>query len=329
MIDVSVIIPVYNAGPLIDRCLDSVFNQLGDFSIEVILVDDGSTDDSVEHINRRCEQSQIRLYQQSNSGPSKARNKGIVEAVGRYIAFIDADDYWLPQFLRNTVPFLETHKDCVAVSVAQRHITMDGDSESPKNWDSISGGNACVLEDFYDFWGKYNHICTGSILIRSEVAKHIGGMREDLRSCEDLEFWAMVASYGKMGYIPEILFVSDGNKVTTSLGWAKYKRRFAATTDFSVWFKRVGLKLTPAQKKAASPRFNDIIIGITRSFICASKFNEAYCNLSHYDRTSDCGHYILKIAAKGRLVWHLFCLFYLTYRYVKISMPYYKHKFGL
>ena len=88
MIDVSVIVPVYNAGSLVSRCLDSIFNQAGGFSIEVILVDDGCTDNSVEVINARPEQDRIRLFRQSNSGPAKARNRGIAEARGSYLAFI-------------------------------------------------------------------------------------------------------------------------------------------------------------------------------------------------------------------------------------------------
>lgn len=97
-IDISVIIPVYNAALLIDRCLDSVFAQNGIYKTEVILIDDGSTDNSVEIIKNRREQSQIILLQQKNAGPAVARNKGLAIASGKYAAFLDADDYWLPDF---------------------------------------------------------------------------------------------------------------------------------------------------------------------------------------------------------------------------------------
>ena len=97
-IDISVIIPVYNAALLIDRCLDSVFAQNGIYKTEVILIDDGSTDNSVEIIKNRREQSQIILLQQKNAGPAVARNKGLAIASGKYAAFLDDDDYWLPDF---------------------------------------------------------------------------------------------------------------------------------------------------------------------------------------------------------------------------------------
>ena len=74
--DISIIIPVYNAVPLLERCLDSIFNQTTLYSYEVILVDDGSTDNSVEVIKARLEKN-IVLYQQQNAGPSAARNKGV------------------------------------------------------------------------------------------------------------------------------------------------------------------------------------------------------------------------------------------------------------
>ena len=72
MIDISIIIPVYNVGMLIERCLDSIFGQQTKYSYEVLLIDDGSTDNSVELIRQRKEQN-IMLLQQSNSGPAKAR----------------------------------------------------------------------------------------------------------------------------------------------------------------------------------------------------------------------------------------------------------------
>ena len=81
--DISIVIPVYNAVPLLERCLDSIFNQTTLYSYEVILVDDGSTDNSVEVIKARPEKN-IVLYQQQNAGPSAARNKGVELSKGRY-----------------------------------------------------------------------------------------------------------------------------------------------------------------------------------------------------------------------------------------------------
>ena len=128
--DLSIIIPVYNKYRLINRCLDSIFSQPTKYSYEVILVDDGSTDNSVELIKARTE-GNIILYEQQNAGPSVARNKGLELSHGKYCAYLDADDYWEDGFIEKTVSFLEEHDDCVAVNVAQRHLTISGEHVAP------------------------------------------------------------------------------------------------------------------------------------------------------------------------------------------------------
>lgn len=89
----SVIIPMYNCGPVITRCLDSIDYQEAD----IIVVDDGSMDDSANIVREYqvCHPN-VRLISKENGGPASARNKGIVEARGTYIMFVDADDYLLP-----------------------------------------------------------------------------------------------------------------------------------------------------------------------------------------------------------------------------------------
>ena len=217
--DLSIIIPVYNKSKLINRCLDSIFKQTTIHSYEVVLVDDGSTDDSVELIKARTE-GNIILYEQQNAGPSVARNKGVELSHGKYCAYLDADDYWEDGFIEKTVSFLEEHDDCVAVNVAQRHLTLSGEHVAPVCYNEYS--KPFVLDDFFSFWATYMHVCTGSVVIRSEVIKQIGGMRTDLRITEDLEFWALVSTYGSWGFIPEILFVSDGMEtITNQAEWLK------------------------------------------------------------------------------------------------------------
>lgn len=236
---VSIIIPVYNAGLLIERCLNSVFSQKGEFELEVICIDDGSTDNSVELIEKYND-CRIQIIKQANLGPATARNRGIEIAKGYYMAFLDADDYWLPEFLLTTIYFLEIHKECVAASIAQRHFTVSGVYESPIGWENLAPADGIVIDDFYSFWAKYNHICTGSILIRTDIAKRSGGQRSDLRICEDLEYWALIATYGKIGYIPKLLYVSDGRKVTTKMGWVeKHLPRWKSAVTIENWQKRI------------------------------------------------------------------------------------------
>lgn len=236
--DLSIIIPVYNKSKLINRCLDSIFSRSTHYSYEVILVDDGSTDNSVELIKARTE-SNIILYEQQNAGPSVARNKGVELSHGKYCAYLDADDYWEDGFIEKTVSFLEEHDGCVAVNVAQRHLTISGEHVAPVCYSEYS--NPFVLDDFFSFWAAYMHVCTGSVVIRSEIIKQIGGMRTDLRITEDLEFWALVSTYGKWGFIPEILFVSDGMEtITNQAEWLKKMQiRWNNAPSVTDWEKRI------------------------------------------------------------------------------------------
>lgn len=249
--DLSIIIPVYNKSKLINRCLDSIFHQSTQYSYEVILVDDGSTDDSVELIKRRKE-SNLVLYQQQNAGPSVARNKGVELSHGKYCAYLDADDYWSDGFIEKAVSFLEQHDECVAVNVAQRHMTVSGEHIAPSCYKDYS--KSFVLDDFFAFWAKYMHVCTGSVVIRSEVIKQVGGMRTDLRVTEDLEFWALVSTFGNWGFIPEVLFTSDGMDVITSqTDWLKKMQiRWSNAPSVADWEKRIVNRVdqTEAYKKA-------------------------------------------------------------------------------
>jgi glycosyltransferase involved in cell wall biosynthesis len=99
---VSVIIPAYNAAEHISGALESIFDQtFRDF--EVIVVDDGSTDNTKEVVRAFQGKENVRYFYQRNGGQSSARNLGVREARGEYLAFLDADDLWMPEFLERMV----------------------------------------------------------------------------------------------------------------------------------------------------------------------------------------------------------------------------------
>lgn len=308
-IDISVIIPVYNAEALINRCLDSVFNQTGGLSVEVVLVDDGSTDNSVELIKQRKEQNRIRLFQQQNFGPAKARNRGIAEAKGTYLAFLDADDYWLSDFLDTTITFLRKYPECVAVSVAQRHLTTSGEHEAPKGWKSLAPAQGCVLDDFFSFWADHNHVCTGSILIRTDVAKATGGQREDLRLCEDLEYWALLATFGKIGYIPQLLFVSDGAKVTDNIGWVnKHLPRWRAAVAVDDWQKRIISRDAKFEECAGFVKARGRIArNLAYSILLSKRYDLAKAQIKLYGRSFPEGNMskLLNAGARNPFLWFI------------------------
>ena len=239
--DLSIIIPVYNAAALTDRCLNSIFNQTTQYTYEVICVDDGSTDDSVKIIKSHKEQN-IVLHQQKNAGPAVARNKGIELAKGEFVAFIDADDYWNDGYIQKTVDFMREHKECVAVSVTCKNIASFANQASynPSWMDESKKEEPFVIDDFLKYWAEFCHVGTCSTTIRTEIAGQTEGMRTDLRVTEDYEFWIYLSSFGKWGLIPEVLYVSDGGDVTQSLGWLnKMERRWRNAPSIAEWEKRI------------------------------------------------------------------------------------------
>ena len=303
--DLSVIIPVYNAGVLINRCLDSIFSQQGEYHIEVICVDDGSTDNSVELIKGRTEQH-IVLLQQENAGPAAARNKGMRVAKGRYMAYLDADDYWLPGFIEKTISFLNSHTECIAVTVGQRHITTSGNHIAPSILKSDTGLTSMVLDDFFSFWTQHNHVCTGSIVIRTDIAMSTGGQREDLRICEDLEYWAYLATYGKFGFIPEVLFVSDGRKVTETIGWVeKHIKRWNAAVPVACWEQRLLQRLPNPQPKSYIKARGRIAQNLSYSILLSKRYDLAREQVLKYGKDFPQGKMktLLTNAAKFLPIW--------------------------
>lgn len=310
--ELSIIIPVYNKSKLINRCLDSIFKQTTIHSYEVVLVDDGSTDDSVELIKARTE-GNIILYEQQNAGPSVARNKGVELSHGKYCAYLDADDYWGDGFIEKTVSFLEEHDDCVAVNVAQRHLTLSGEHVAPVCYNEYS--KPFVLDDFFSFWATYMHVCTGSVVIRSEVIKQIGGMRTDLRITEDLEFWALVSTYGSWGFIPEILFVSDGMEtITNQAEWLKKMQiRWNNAPSVTDWEKRIVKRanLSEAYKKARGRIARNLVYCQLLSGRESLARREA--KLYGQNFTNDAIGKLMNFARRIPLMWWLLCKF-LKYR---------------
>ena len=115
---VSIIVPVYNSGEYLERCLESCLRQ--DFTdLELIVVDDGSTDNSYEITSDFAKRdSRLHLYHQDNSGASAARNKGLDVATGDYVMFVDSDDWIKPEMLSEMFKIIDGHRDIQVVQTA-------------------------------------------------------------------------------------------------------------------------------------------------------------------------------------------------------------------
>jgi glycosyltransferase involved in cell wall biosynthesis len=308
MSNISIIIPLYNGSLLVKRCLDSIYNQKGSFELEVIVIDDGSTDNSVDIVKNYSQP--IILLQQTNSGPAAARNKGIKAATGKYLAFLDADDYWEAEFLLETIGFLEKQEDAIAVSVGQIHkIPNKPDSITPSilKTEPTKYKQATLLKDFYNFWAKHMHVCTGSVLMRTEIVRHTGGQRPELRITEDLEFWAYLATFGKWGFIPKILFISDGGAVTKKTGWLeKNQKRWASAPSVEDWEKRIIRTIPDDLIESFSKARGIIAKNLTYSMILSKRKSLARETVRKYGKyfPSDQLSKWIKGASKISFLWH-------------------------
>lgn len=180
---VQIVIPVYNRKALLAQCLESVFSQtFTDFAVTV--VDDGSTDGSVEVA--RSFGGRVEVVVQQNGGPSAARNAGVRTSDCPYIAFLDSDDLWLPQKLERQVRFLEENPTYGA-TCADAQIIRD-DQILKK---SLQG--ACNLarsaHKIKTGITSLNLIATSTVVVRRAVFDSVGGFDESLRMSEDWDLW--------------------------------------------------------------------------------------------------------------------------------------------
>jgi len=180
---VSVIIPTFNCAQFLTNALDSVFNQTYQ-DIETIIIDDGSIDDTKKIIEKFVLKypNKFFYHYQQNSGPSAARNKGILYARGEYIAFLDADDIWL--------------KEKLELQIKAFRATKAGLVYTDYYVEDISSGgfyvHRCHPFNRKIFKGKFlleNQISTPTLLIQRKFFEEAGLFDESLQVAEDWDLW--------------------------------------------------------------------------------------------------------------------------------------------
>ena len=192
---ISVIIPAYNVEGSLRRCIESAFSQTLK-PTEIIVINDGSTDGTAEIA--KSYGNRITYLEQENAGQGAARNAGLSIAKDHFVAFLDADDYWLPGFLEACVAFLNNHPNVVAVNTGYIIKKWGNEYIGPSSIDKfhVSFPDGFELDNFFDFWAKHDHVRTGTVVIRREVIEKSGFQRTDLRISQDLEYWGYIATFG-------------------------------------------------------------------------------------------------------------------------------------
>ena len=198
----SVIIPLYNKETTIKRAIDSVLNQtFQDF--EIIVVDDGSTSQSVKQVEA-INDSRLEIISQENAGVSAARNRGIREAGFEYLAFLDADDEWLPGFLDTISHLISNYPDCVVYGTRYFLGMPDGKTTRPCLVRGLSDQFFGVVEDYFTIAAKSDPpIHASAVVVKKSAINRIDGFPLGIKSGEDLLTWARLACMGQVAYSME------------------------------------------------------------------------------------------------------------------------------
>lgn len=217
---VSVIVPVYNSEKYIAQAVDSVLCQtFHDF--ELIVVDDGSTDRTAEILKRYGER--LTYIYQPNSERSAARNTGIRHAKGEYLAFLDADDFWLPQKLERQVQVFD-----LAPEVGLVYGWAYNVDESGKKVDK---GNDGILRRFDAGTNVFESLLfenvvgiggCSTVMIRADSVRQVGAFDESLVYIEDWDLWIRIAAYYPVGLVPEPLVCYRQDSGSFLNKWDKY-----------------------------------------------------------------------------------------------------------
>jgi glycosyltransferase involved in cell wall biosynthesis len=216
----SVIIPTYNRRHLFDIALKSVLNQTyKDF--EVITVDDGSTDHTNEVI-KNFDDFRVKYLYQENHGVSHARNRGLEISRGKFIAFLDSDDRWVPQKLRRAKELIDRYPDICIFHTDEiwykggRLLNQKKKHKKPSGYVYLKALPLC---------------CVGmsTAVVKRELFEKIGLFDESMQACEDYDFWLRATHSFEVKLIDEKLTVKDGGRTDQlSAQWGLDKHRIKA-----------------------------------------------------------------------------------------------------
>lgn len=188
---VSIIVPAYNCAHFLPEALDSILAQQYP-NIEVIVVDDGSSDGSAEIAEAYG--SPVKVIRQKNQGPAAARNRGVRESRGEYLAFLDGDDVWLPGKLLAQLEYFASHKEVGIVYGNFKRWRMNEAGDYPPKEAFITSEQNGGIVDRESGWIYHqllldSIICIITAVIPRSLFETLGGFDESLRVGEDYDFW--------------------------------------------------------------------------------------------------------------------------------------------
>jgi len=227
MIFISVVIPLYNKQDLIIKTLESIKNQNYQ-NYEVIIVDDGSIDKSNEIVNSWLEDNKelinkFKITTQINQGVSAARNTGVERAQYDYIAFLDADDYWMPNHLLDLVELIENYSDKVDLFSTSIQIQLNQENIFPElgEFRDYSG----VVDFFKVSMISQGFIHSSSVCVKRDAIKKYK-FPKNMKNFEDVITWARIANTKGFAFTSKssVIYVADAAEASVSVDFLNYIR---------------------------------------------------------------------------------------------------------
>ena len=213
---VSVIIPTYNRAWSLKKAIDSVLEQ--DYkNFELIVVDDGSTDDTEALVSEYAKS--VKFVQQPNSGVSAARNKGIQISSGSLISFLDSDDYWEPKKLSTQVEFFNANPDALICQTEETWI-RNGKRVNPKQKHKKQSGMIFIPSLALCL------VSPSAVMMRKILFAKVDVFDESLPACEDYDLWLRISCRYPVHLIDTPLIVKTGgheDQLSTTTGLDKYR----------------------------------------------------------------------------------------------------------
>ncbi|MGZ3606738.1 MAG: glycosyltransferase family 2 protein [Syntrophales bacterium] len=203
---VSVVIPTYNRALYVNKAIDSILNQtFTDY--EIIVVDDGSTDNTKEALKQY--QDKIKYIYQENSGVSTARNTGIKNSTGPWLAFLDSDDTWRPEYLSTQMERTSRLPEICMQTTDCHKAVWEGNErtyfEMNRVINEFKGTDYLLLDEPFHFVVTHGPWQVGSTIFRRDAITNAGLFDTSLNFSEDFDLMARVALQGPFGMIKEIL----------------------------------------------------------------------------------------------------------------------------
>lgn len=227
---ISVVIPLYNKERHISRAIYSVLNQsISDF--ELIVVNDGSDDDSL-NVVERINDHRIRIISQKNMGVSSARNTGIQNSRSDIIAFLDADDEWKPHFLQDILKLKDSYPNAGIYSTAYEKVNSNGSKEtaiySGKYQDDFEG----IIDDYFLDALKNDFICSSAVAIPKNILEETGKFTVGMVSGEDREMWIRILLKYQLAFSSKIaaIYYKDSDNMATK-NRINYSNSFISLSD--------------------------------------------------------------------------------------------------